>query len=350
MKLADAYAARRPNFLNVIRLMLAVGVIFWHSYAVTGSALAISPQVAAFLGSVFVDGFFAVSGFLIVRSWGRMPSAGSFLTARVLRIFPAFWACLLVTALAFAPVSVILAGAGGSVLSLDNALYVVKNFGLWIFQYGVDGTLQDVAYPGVWNGSLWTLAWEFMCYLAVLLFGMLGLWARRWPALAVFGVLWLATFFELDEWLSSDIAHNALRFALVFLTGCLFAQFQDRIRLTWLGVLSSLIVLAASVWLPDYRLLGAPALAYALLAVGGLVSNERLALRNDISYGVYIYAFPVQQLLAILAVANDAPLWFGVLATVLTLPLAVLSWVCIERPALRLKAVLTRATRARQPA
>lgn len=340
--IADAYAPRRPNLLNVIRLLLAVGVIVWHSTSLTGKPY--DGVAAEFLGAVFVDGFFAVSGFLILRSWVRNPKVAEFLAARALRIFPAFWLCLVVTGLLFAPLSQLLAGSSPG-FQADNALYIVRNAALWIFQFGIQDTLQDVPYPGVWNGSLWTLAWEFLCYLAVLGLGLLGLWKYRWSAAAALGVVWLASAFSVDDVIGSDNVTNALRFSLMFLSGCVLAQFQDRIRISWAGAAAAAALVAASVWLPDYRLLGGPALAYLLIAIGGLVSRERLGLRNDISYGVYIYAFPVQQLLATWGGANSEPLMFALLATILTVPLAMLSWFGLERPMIRMRRKVTRPVR-----
>lgn len=344
--LADAYANRRPNLLNAIRLVLAVGVIFWHSIGLSGSTLNAPAQITGMFGSVFVDGFFAVSGFLILRSWLRDPSARNFLAARFLRIFPAFWACLIVTAFGFAPLAAVLSSGTHTGVSSDNALYVFRNLALWIFQYGIEGTLQDVAYPNVWNGSLWTLSWEFLCYLAVLAFGLLKLWTRRWPVCIAFGIVWLATVVGVDERLHSDIVDSALRFALMFLAGCLLAQFQNHIRVTWVAVLASAAIVAGSAWLPDYRVLGALPLAYVLVGVGALVSRRRLSLRNDISYGMYIYAFPVQQMLATLGAANGDPVLFGTLAALLTAPFAILSWVMVERPALKLRPTRQPATNA----
>lgn len=236
----------------------------------------------------------------------------------------------------FAPLSQMLAGSPPS-LHADNALYVAHNAGLWIFQFGIQDTLQDVPYPGVWNGSLWTLAWEFLCYLAVLGLGVLGLWKHRWLASAALAAVWLASAFALGDVVGSDNVTTALRFSMMFLSGCVLAQFQDRMRISWLAAAAAAVLVTVSAWMPDYRLLGGPALAYLLVAVGGLVSHERLALRNDISYGVYIYAFPLQQLLATWGGANSAPLLFALLATILTIPVAMLSWFGLERPMIRMR-------------
>lgn len=107
----------------------------------------------------------------------RTPDWRRYLRARVLRIMPAFWVCLAVTALVIAPLTT---GAFGQ----DNLGYIAKNAALWVFQYDIAGTPAGVPYDAVWNGSLWTLAWEFSCYLGVMLLGSPACCAdaRRFPS------------------------------------------------------------------------------------------------------------------------------------------------------------------------
>jgi peptidoglycan/LPS O-acetylase OafA/YrhL len=84
---------------------------------------------------------------------------------------------------------------------------------------------------------------------------------------------------------------------------------------------------------------------------GSLVHNKRLRLRTDLSYGVYIYAFPMQQLLIVCGLRVLKPLVFFPVATIATLPLAALSWFLVEKPALSLKnRLLGKPAAAAQPA
>jgi peptidoglycan/LPS O-acetylase OafA/YrhL len=89
-------------------------------------------------------------------------------------------------------------------------------------------------------------------------------------------------------------------------------------------------------------LIAAVPLAYAVIVSGALIHNVRLNLRTDLSYGTYIYACPMQQLLVIAGVGALNPLVFSIIATVVTLPAAALSWFLVEKPAMRLKARITR--------
>lgn len=319
----------RANGLNFIRLVLALGVIVWHSFALSGVDVEWHP-LRQVLGEIWVDGFFAISGFLIVSSWVRDPHPVRFLRARLLRILPAFWVCLVVTAFVIVPLATGVLGSG-------NVSYVIRNFALWVFQFDIDGTPRDVPYPSVWNGSIWTLAWEFACYLLVLGMGLTRLLRKRATLWALFGACFAGTVAISLGLVNNWFLATGSRFGIMFLAGALIWQHRDRIPVNVVTISASLIIAVSSLALPDYRLLAALPLAFLVLAAGAKISAPRLRLANDISYGVYIYAFPIQQVLAIGgAWALGIPVFAG-MAMALTVPVAALSWFAIEKPALRLK-------------
>ncbi|WP_223690779.1 acyltransferase family protein [Leifsonia poae] len=328
----------RLNALNVVRLLLAVSVIVWHSFPLTGASRPPWP-VVQLLGEAGVDGFFAISGFLIVASWMRNPRWRPYLRARVLRILPAFYFCLVVTAFVLAPLGILLVGQGFPDGYLgDSLLYVLKNAGLRIVEAGIGGTPEGVLpYPGVWNGSLWTLWWEFLCYLGVLILGLTRLLRFRVTVpilfIACLGGVALTAAGILDN---AELI-NGSRFGLMFAAGALIHQVKDRLPARWWLVgIAAAITITASV-LPDYRLVAALPLAYLLIAGGALVKIPGLRLRNDVSYGTYIYAFPLQQVLASAGLAALGVPVFAAVATILTLGVATLSWHLIEKRALRWK-------------
>lgn len=184
----------RNNALNALRLLLAVGVILWHSWPLSGHGVTYKP-LEQLLEQVWVDGFFAISGFLITSSWLRNPRLRDYATARVLRIFPGLWVCLLIIAFVMAPIGVLL--QGGSVSGLMSSYapieYVLNNAVLNVYYAGINGTPQGIPWPGVWNGSLWTLVFEMICYIAVAVLGIVGLLKRRWVIPAIFVLTLCAT-------------------------------------------------------------------------------------------------------------------------------------------------------------
>ncbi|GBG36907.1 acyltransferase family protein [Mycobacterium montefiorense] len=350
MKLAEVFNPR-CNALNLFRLGLASEVMLFHSWPITGH---MPPHaLLQLMFAVGVDGFFAISGFLITASWLRDPRVRDYLTARALRILPGLYVCLIITAFVFAPLSVAVQGGSPAKLLLSTAPfeYVLKNATLVsVLQFDVAGTPLQVASPGVWNASLWSLIWEVLCYFMVAVIGILGLANHRWVtpailALAVVAAMFLPPLTFPGSW---TIPQLAVRSAIMFSAGALMYQWKDVIPARWSLVAASVVVVvAASVLLPDYRVVAALPLAYTVIVSGSLIRNTRTTLRTDLSYGVYIYAFPTQQLLVVLGLGGLHPAVFFVVALCTTLPLAAMSWFSIEKPSMALKSRLKQKWSAR---
>ena len=322
----------RQNALNAWRLFLAAGVILQHSWPLTGREFA-TPFDQLFQ-QVWVDGFFVVSGFLITGSWLNNPRLREYAAARLLRIFPGLWVCVLVVAFVLAPIGVAL--SEGSLRLSSQITYVLNNAVLNIFYSGIDGTPMGVPWPGVWDGPLWTLIFELLCYIVVAVLGVAGLLRRRWTIPTVF-VLSVAGSAVLGYPVMQveTIPQMVLRFAVVFSAGALIYQFRDRIPARWwlVAVCAGLVILLGL--LPNYRVFAAVPLAYAVIVSGALMKRPQL--RNDLSYGMYIYAWPVQQILAAAGLIWLDPRLFFVVAAVCTVPLAAASWFIVERQAMKLK-------------
>jgi peptidoglycan/LPS O-acetylase OafA/YrhL len=337
----------RNNALNAWRLVLATGVILWHSFGLTGRNVFYLPA-HQLLGQIFVDGFFAVSGFLITGSWLSNPRLRNYFLARGLRILPGLWVCLIITAFVIAPIGVAIQGGSAAKLLLSTApiVYILSNCAALTFRYDIGGTPTGIPWEHQWNGSLWTLQFELLCYIAVAIGGIAGLLRRRWPIPVVLGLalIWSALLPPLTVDLHEALTLDRLvaRFAVMFLAGALLHQFRNVIPARWsLVAVSAIVVLAASL-MPDYRVVGGIPLAYAIIVSGSLIRNKRLRLRTDLSYGVYIYAFPIQQLLVICGLLTLSPFVFTIISAIATLPLAALSWFLVEKPALSLKSRLKR--------
>ena len=327
----------RTNALNAVRLALAVGVILWHSVPLTGNELHFSPA-KQILGNVFVDGFFAISGFLILASWTRHPRWWWYLQARILRIMPAYYVCLISTAAIFAPLSLLLMGNRYTDATASSSVsYVMANSMLKMRQYGISGTLTNVPYPNVWNGSLWTLWWEFLCYLGILALGVTRLLKFRGTLPIAFALAMGAEILLKIDLTGNNFVNTAPRFATMFLAGSLVFQYRSKLPVSGTLVGAAFAIIVLSSVLPDYRIVAALPLAYALICAGAMMKSKRLVLRNDVSYGIYIYAFPTQQIVATLSGQGLGIFGFFVVSTLATVPIAAASWFSIERPALRLK-------------
>lgn len=356
--LATAFDPRRNSF-NFLRLLLALVVLVSHSWFLGGYGDERIWHVST-PGTLAVYGFFAISGFLITASAERS-STGAYLRKRVLRIYPGFWVALAVTAFVIAPAGVLLAGgdpACGTACWLtgpDSAIgYIWRNASLVMAQNGIAGTPEGVRVAGVWNGSMWTLAFEFGCYLMVLVLARAGALRRPRLILGITAASWLALAVATCVPALADtitvFAHPVLTPALVlvpvFLTGSCVWLWRDRLPDSGALAAAALAAFAAVQFLPvggtvpAYSLttgsMAAPLLVYPLLWVGLHLPFESVGRRHDYSYGVYLYAFPIQQALRL---AGAGALGFaGYTAVVVgfTLACAIASWHLVESRAMRL--------------
>jgi peptidoglycan/LPS O-acetylase OafA/YrhL len=339
----------RDNSLNLIRLVLASLVLVAHAYYIAGVQSpdgTFGPHIdGENLGGWAVFGFFALSGYLITASrWSN--SLGTYLVHRIARIFPAFVVCLVMMVAVFAPVAYRVAnGTLAGYLTAGPttpANFVFSNALLRINAYEIAGTPTGVPYPGAWNGSLWSLYYEFLCYLIV---GFLAtiVWLRRsaW-GMAVAFVLSVGMHAGWSRGLSTLMGGNGdfqLLFKLLplFLGGALVQLLRHRLPLHWAGAALSAVVVTGAVWVLDGggAQLTAPFLAYLLLWVGSVLPSPRVIQKHDVSYGVYIYAFPVQQLLVLTGIHQHGLILYDVVAMACTVPLAAASWLLVERPIMR---------------
>lgn len=320
----------RHNSLNFVRLVLAASVIFGHSWSIGG----FSQTAFAWLGDWAVCGFFAISGYLIAGSRMRLPF-WTFTLHRSLRIYPAFWVCIVLVAFVAAPLSTLFSGERYELTS--GLAYVWKNFTLWVFQYGIDETLTAVPFPGTWNAPLWTLKYEFAAYMLAALL-LTTDWARRHALVVVaslFTLVAAASVVMSTSGISNDFALNGSRLGSFFLAGMVIYFLADRIQLK-LSYFGAAVVVFGALVAIGWQ--GAAQLPFAFLVLWlGARLPIRVGVKNDISYGVYIWAWPVQQYLALLGTEWLGPWGSAIVATMLTIPLAWVSWKLIESPAMGLR-------------
>ena len=324
--------SKADNALNLIRFVLASSVIASHAFPIAGYS-ALGLEVIGSFGYWAVSGFFAISGFLISRSWIASPQLSSFILKRVLRIYPAFWVALLVGGFVLAPLYAILNNQGSYSL-VDGFWYFLKNSSLLMLQHPVGDVLTGSSYPESFNGSLWTLAPEFTCYLAT---AALFLMARRRMSQNVlfWSALVLASFLHLvSSGGGFSLIHEASRLAVFYFAGAIIYLFRERLRFSRISMAGSLAIVAF-LWLnPDLAFMSALPLGYFLIWLGLKANFVKWGQNNDFSYGIYIYAFPIQQFVALLFPAATFAAHV-LLAIIFTFPLAILSWFLVERPAIR---------------
>ena len=331
---------QQKNSLDFLRLVAATMVLYSHQYALTGQ-----PE-PLFLGWNTVGGagvtiFFFLSGFLVWSSWERDPNTVRFFQRRALRIFPALWVVCLLSVLVMGPLLTV--HTVGDYLRSPSTWHYLGT-ALLVSTNTLPGLFPENPLPLVVNGALWTLPVEFFCYISVATVGsaLMALKFAKGPVLGLclLGVVIAASYMPL--WVGTHFVPHFEMMALfwwgVFYGHCLKAPRE------WPGLL------LASVAFVCFALLGPRGFERtAMLVCAALLVHvarhvtvgSRLTDRlGDLSYGLYVFAFPVQQL----GVHYGSRLGWGFVtyfsvSLLVTLGLAYASWHSVEKQALRFKAM-----------
>jgi len=342
--MSAAQTASRDNNFDALRLIAAIAVIFSHSFLIAEGSDAREPLIIltgrqCILGLTGVFVFFAISGFLVTQSWEQTRVPAAFLAKRALRIFPGLLAALLLSAFVLAPYV--------TTLPLDEYFrrpepyrYVADNMVFSLKVHELPGVLFVDNPVGLEiNGSLWTLGPEFMMYLMVLALGwlrllnlwiclallLLGMACVHFPALDFLGGWgWMLSFFAIG------VALYKLRDSRIF---------DGRMALAALALLAVSIPIRQFILL--FPLTGCYLALY--LALHPRLPRLRAARFGDLSYGLYIYGWPSEQLVVYLQGGHAT--WWQVFfpGLILAAALAFLSWHLVEKQALRLKPRTRRA-------
>ncbi|GAB4404529.1 MAG: acyltransferase [Rhodoferax sp.] len=337
----------RMDRLDALRLGAALAVLWGHGWVLYGRGVLV-PFAGHSLGSLAVGVFFAISGWLIRGSWQRQPDVGAFWRKRLARIYPGLLVASSLTVVLLGPAMTRL-GAAQYWGSPEPRMYWLNNALALATVQTLPGVFEHNPFARAVNGSLWTLRYELLMYASVALLGRIPALRQRPPyrllALGL-GLAWLATLTWAPERSASQGGAWALfdwydgaSFAVLFYAGASLHDQRPPRALT-LGLMT-LASAALALWAAQPALvqLGVWGLTLSLLlavirsASAQRVSSDR---RVDWSYGVYIYAFPVQQALAQWLWPHQAPFaLYQLLSTLLTLLLAAASWRWVEAPSLR---------------
>jgi peptidoglycan/LPS O-acetylase OafA/YrhL len=334
-------AGNRSSGFDYLRVALALSVVSWHSL-VTSYGTELQSRVLAgpwrSIVAVILPMFFALSGFLVAGSLQRN-ALPTFLGLRALRIMPALAIEVMLSALLLGP----LVTDG----SLTNYFQDVRfsNYFLNIIgniHYFLPGVFAGNPFPFYVNAQLWTIPFELQCYVLLAVSGMAG--ACRYPQLlavttiglqgACGGLAWLTG--HDDGGLGSTVPGYVL--TLCFLAGVTLYLMRDRVSYNFLLLTISIVLIGLALQLPYGDFLIPFPVAYGTVFLG--LANPRrwfLVRWGDYSYGIFLYGFPIQQLVASQGAAFHS--WYInlLIAVPLVVAFAAVSWVIVERPALSLR-------------
>lgn len=344
MRIQDTLKKRANNF-TLLRLLAALAVLYGHSYDLSQGKPGSDPITHHLIYPAWGDSlpglavalFFVTSGFLVTASYIQRQSLVAFIEARVLRIYPGLIVATLFCV--FIVGSFVTTESVASYISSPTTWAYIKHNSLLVtgVQYDLPSVFLNNPYPGSVNGSLWTLPIELLMYFWIAALGSLGLLISEKAFNAIVIILCLMYAQSPASFFIASNPTNA-HLALLFLLGGFFYINRNKIPLGLIGfgMLCAIVYLTT-----EYRFSGflkeiCFAYTVLLLALHPKLRLPSIDRWGDISYGIYIYAFPMQQTLAYL-IPQITPSSMFILSTAITIPLSIFSWKFIEKPALTLK-------------
>lgn len=340
------------NNFHFIRFIAASLVLFGHCYPLTGRGtydyLTLSSQGIFPTAHMGVCIFFIVSGYLISQSLQNSPTISNFLWKRILRIFPALIVviiiCVCIIGTIFTNLTPNEYWRSPELLNFLKLIKLYPNVG-----FTLPGVFKNLPEKDV-NGSLWTLAYEVTMYLFLVILQLCGIFSRRKIILYLYIMLFpivVYIFFYYHTTKPIPILHLSftytIEFGLYFMAGTIMFLFKDKIRYNllyfvamiflWFGL--GFLHITTSIMIKTISFLALPYIVLYLAMFKGKLNN--FGKIGDFSYGIYIYAYPVQQMIVQFYGVEISILKMFTMSFLIVLTLSILTWYLIEERALRLK-------------
>ncbi len=347
----------RDNNFTIIRLLAASAVVLTHSFSIVTGKFESEPLVLLLqrsIGHYAVDVFFVLSGFLVTQSLFRNPDLLRYALARGFRVFPGLIMAVLASALILGPLVSTL--SFGEYFSDPAVLkYIIGATSTLGVDATLPGVFADLPSVGNLNEPLWTLKYEMAAYIGLMIITFLTLrLGKWWPAAAV---LMFAAAYILGRWqfpwlMSDGAINNLIHLMLVFYFGAAAFVLRKYIPLTVPGLVAFWGLAYFANGTPFREVAELLALGYTMFWIAFVpnLARRQFDRIGDYSYGVYIYAYPIQQTIR-LYFPEIEPMELFTASMLAVLPVAALSWHFVEQPAMNLgKMVILRLKSWRVPA
>lgn len=335
--ISDFSNSKKNNF-DFLRFIAAIFVIFSHAYPLSYGNNDLEPiyrltDGRSTLGFISVGVFFVISGFLITQSFERTNNFFKYFLARILRIFPGLAFALLVTSFILGPIF-----SSNTVLEYFTNIRTytyLTNITLLDFSPSLPGLFEINSYGNIVNGSLWTLKYEFLAYIIVALMGIMKL-LRKKVVIVLFLISFILSYFPLT---GSNIINEIPNLFRFFAAGMLLYLYRESVPLKPSYAFVSILLLIFSTYIglfvEAFIIFGSYLTIY--LSYNTKVKIYNFSKYGDVSYGLYIFAFPIQQIVTQMNGGTMNHLVNFTTSAIITLILAFLSWHFVEKNFMKLK-------------
>lgn len=339
MKIEHNVIVPLKNNFDLLRLLFSIVVFLVHAYTLSGSSI-LYPLTLFLSSEIAVKSFFIVSGFLIFMSYENTNSISNYLSKRVRRIYPAYFAVVILCAifgLFFTQVSI------EDYISINWLKYLAANLLFLNFLHPeLPGLFVSNQYAAV-NGALWTLKIEVMFYLSVPFFVLMMRKFGRWQILVVLYLASLCYRVGIEMWgiaNHSPIYQELLRQLpgqmVYFVAGAALYYYLNSFKRYWKFLLAGAVVILIVQRLLPLSWLEPMALAVVVIFLACIFPFlGNCGKYGDFSYGIYIVHFPILQVLISYGLFEYSPVVGLIIAAILVLSIAYLSWHLLEKRFLR---------------
>lgn len=322
---------RKNNIFDYIRIILAIFVIIAHSYPIffgIGFSDPITRKILCTesLGGVAVIGFFTLSGFMITQSIINSKNNKEFFIKRIIRIFPSLIVMLLLTIFILGP----LVYNGNVTDYFRNSTvwkYLFNNINLFgNTAYNIEGVFTNNPYAFAINGSLWSLKHEFIAYIVLIILSCLSIIKNRKAMLGLTGISILIYILNINASSIFNCLNNIgvimeinqfIKLIMYFFIGSTIYLYKDKLKMNFKYFILAVLILLTGICLNCTKYALIITMPYILMYIGTFKINKDILKKvGDFSYALYIYAFPIQQLL-VYYLKDKINIWVYMLLSIL---------------------------------
>lgn len=344
------YVGNKDNNFNLIRFVAATLVLVTHSYALASGNVHLEPLrdwLGVTWGSIAVDIFFVTSGFLIAYSFFNKKSLVLFVWARFLRIYPGLFVaitfCVFIVGLFFTTEPIL-----QYLTDTKTITYFVKNTILILgVEHQLPSVFHDTPHRYLVNASLWTLPYELTMYVILAAIGTTLAFINKAFKIKIKVFVFIAISvmgcsLTIINHFYNFAPQNIIRLFSLFFTGSTYYLLRDKIFLSHKIAILSVLLIAISLLNANVFFIALIFTIPYLVFYLAYIPNGKIRIFNkfgDYSYGIYIYAFPIQQSIAMLipGISIIEMIW---VSFIITFIFAFFSWHLVERKSLKLKKTL----------